>query len=129
MRIEHLGFLVEKPISMGQWWVENLGFRVVRQSGDDFFGVCFLQDASGTIIEFGKIPEQAPLNFRALLPLQVHIAIECPDTLAEAARLVNQGASLIGESPMNDLAHEKLLMRDPFGAVIQLVNRKDKLIK
>jgi len=56
------------------------------------------------------------------------------NSLALQAGAVLWGAAVLlfllwdlGESPMNDLAHEKLLLRDPFGAVIQLVNRQQKL--
>ena len=35
MKIEHIGFLVDNPISMGNWWVANLGFKILRQLGND----------------------------------------------------------------------------------------------
>jgi hypothetical protein len=127
VRIEHIGFLVERPISMAKWWVENLDFEVLRQSGDDGYGVSFLRDDNGTILEFGNVPTERPLDFHALAPLQVHIAIDCEDTVKEAERLISKGAVLLGESPLNEFKHERLLLRDPFGAVIQLVNRAQRL--
>jgi hypothetical protein len=41
--------------------------------------------------------------------------------------LVTVGAELIGESPRNAYPGEKILVRDPWGFVIQLLNRQDKL--
>ena len=127
MRIEHIGFLVERPISMAKWWVENLGFKVLRQSGDDSYGVCFLREDNGTTLELGNIPSERPLDLCALSPLQVHIAIDCEDTVNEAEKLISKGAVLLGESPLNESKHERLLLRDPCGAVIHLVNRARRL--
>lgn len=91
-------------------------------------GVSFLADSEGnTILEFGRLPEGPPLDSRSLLPLQLHIAIECEDPTVEAERLVHAGAELLGESPRNQQQGEKVLIRDPWGYTIQLVSRKNKL--
>ena len=128
MKIEHIGFLVDKPLSMADWWVSNLGFKVLRRDGTDAYGVCFLKDDGDTVLEFGSIPTEQALDFNKLEPLQVHIAIDCSDTESETRRLIANGAVLVGESPLNDFKNERILLRDPFGAVIQLVNRKGKLV-
>jgi hypothetical protein len=47
----------------------------------------------------------------------------------EAQRLVAAGAKLVGESPKNTYPEEKILVRDPWEMTIQLLNRKEKLIK
>lgn len=128
MKIEHIGICVDAPISMGKWYRDNLGFEIIRSVGDDVDGVSFLADSEGkTILEFGKLPETPPLNGRSLMPLQLHIAVECENPGAEAERLVKAGAELIGESPRNTHKGEKILIRDPWGYTIQLVNRKDDL--
>ena len=128
MRVEHIGICVSAPVSMGRWYSDNLGFSVIRCAGDDTEGVSFIRDSEGkTILELGKLAEGPPLDPRCLLPLQLHIAIDCEDPEAEAERLVSVGAELIGESPRNSYKGEKVLVRDPWGYVIQLVNRTDKL--
>ncbi len=129
MNIEHIGICVTAPISMGKWYRDNLGFRIIRSAGDDTDGVSFVIDGeSNTILELGKLPEGPPLDGRSLLPLQLHIAIECEDPTTEAERLIDVGAELVGESPRNKYKGEKILIRDPWGYTIQLVNRENKLL-
>jgi catechol 2,3-dioxygenase-like lactoylglutathione lyase family enzyme len=128
MTIEHIGICVPAPISMGEWYRDHLGFKILRSAGDDTEGVSFIIDSAGkTVLELGKLAEGPPLDPHALLPLQLHIAIECQDPNAEAQRLVSAGAELIGESPRNAYPGEKILVCDPWGFVIQLLNRQDKL--
>jgi hypothetical protein len=113
---------------MGEWYRDHLGFTIIRSAGDDMDGVSFLSESEGnTILEFGRLPEGPPLDSRSLLPLQLHIAIECEDPTVEAERLVRAGAELLGESPRNQQKGEKVLIRDPWGYAIQLVSRKNKL--
>jgi hypothetical protein len=128
LNIEHIGICVSAPISMGLWYRDNLGFKVVRSAGDDIDGVSFLVDSEGnTVLEFGRLPEGPPLDGRSLLPLQLHIAVECENPTDEAERLIKAGAEWLGESPRNTYQGERILIRDPWGYSIQLVNRKDKL--
>jgi catechol 2,3-dioxygenase-like lactoylglutathione lyase family enzyme len=128
MTIEHIGICVPAPISMGNWYRDHLGFKILHSGGDDAEGVSFIIDSAGkTVLELGKLAEGPPLDPRSLLPLQLHIAIECQDPAAEAQRLVAAGAELIGESPHNAYPGEKILVRDPWGFVIQLLNRQAKL--
>jgi catechol 2,3-dioxygenase-like lactoylglutathione lyase family enzyme len=113
---------------MGEWYRDNLGFKILRRAGDDVDGVSFVVDGEGkTVLELGKLPEGPPLDGRSLLPLQLHIAVECEDPNAEAERLISAGAELLGESPRSSYKGEKILIRDPWGYTIQLVNRKNRL--
>ena len=115
---------------MGKWYQDHLGFKIVHCAGNDVDGVSFLTDDEGkTILELGRLPEGPPLDGQSLLPLQLHIAVECEDPNTEAERLLHAGAEFLGESPRNKYKGEKLLIRDPWGFTIQLVNRKDKLIE
>ena len=126
--VEHIGICVDAPISMGNWYRDHLGFRILHSAGDDTEGVSFIVDSVGkTVLELGKLAEGPPLDPRSLSPLQLHVAIKCEDPAAEAERLVAVGAELIGESPRNAYPGEKTLVRDPWGFVIQLLNRKQKL--
>src|SRR5512138_2460935 len=128
LRIEHIGICVAAPISMGEWYRDHLGFQIVRSVGNDIDGVSFVVDDEGnTILELGRLPEGPPLEGQSLFPLQLHIAVACEDPAAEAERLCHTGAKLLGESPRNHYKGEKILIRDPWGYTIQLVNRKNKL--
>jgi glyoxylase I family protein len=128
MKLEHVGLCIEHPISIAEWWVANLGFEFIRKMGSDDDGVAFITDHQGTVIEFAKLEEVPCLDLKKLEFIQLHFAIECQNTALEAERLVKQGAELIGESPRNAYPNERLILRDPWGTCIQLVNRKDKLL-
>ena len=123
MTIEHLGLLVSNPIQMGKWYKENLGFQILREAGTDTDGVVFMEDDRGTVIEIGRLPEASPLDVKSLNPLAVHLAVQCSHPENEARRLVEAGAEMIGESPRNAYKGEKILVRDPWGLTIQVVNR------
>jgi len=130
MNIEHIGMCVEAPVSMGVWYRDNLGFAIIRSAGNDQDGVTFLADSAGsTVLELGRLPEGPPLDARGLQPLQLHIAVACENPSVEAARLVGVGAKLVGESPRNSQPGEKILVRDPWGYTIQLVNRQERLLE
>jgi catechol 2,3-dioxygenase-like lactoylglutathione lyase family enzyme len=128
MQIEHIGFLVNAPISMGKWYCEHFGFRVVRSSGDDSAGGVFLKDdASGVTVELCKVAGKAIYDYRALEPLQAHIAIDCADPHALAEKLAQAGASIIEQSPKTPGSNMVVMVRDPWGFAIQLINRVEKL--
>ena len=128
MRIEHIGLCVSNPIKMGRWYRENLGFKILRELGNDNDGAIFMQDDEGTVIEIARVPEIAPLDFKPMDPLLIHLAIECDDPAKEAKRLVEAGAEMLGESIRNDYRGEKILVRDPWGGLtIRAVNRKSRL--
>ncbi len=130
MKIEHIGLLVLKPISMGHWYRDNLGFRIIRELGADEDGVIFMEDNSGMVIEIARVRELPPLNLKAMNSLSVHLAVECANPSVEAMRLIEAGAEIIGESIRNEYPGEKVLIRDPFGGLtIQLINRKNALKK
>jgi hypothetical protein len=98
MKLEHVGLLVDHPISKTERWIENLGFRCLRKSGTDEYGVAFLCDNSGSVIGLA--------NLKELKALDLHQ----PEL-----------------SPHNDYPDENVILRDPCGACIQLLRRKDKL--
>ena len=127
MRIEHIGLLSSTPIQMGHWYKEHLGFRIIIEAGTDADGVIFMDDDSGMVIEIGHLPGISPMEFRSHHPLSIHLAIECTSPENEARRLVEAGAELVGESLRNAYKGEKILVRDPWGLTIQLINRKAKL--
>jgi glyoxylase I family protein len=127
MNIEHIGLCIEHPISVAEWWVANLGFKFIRKLGTDAGGAAFIIDQQGTVVEFAKLEEVPSLDVSRLEFIQLHFALECSDTEQEAQRLVKEGATLVGESPRNAYKNEKVIIRDPWGNCIQLINRQEKL--
>ncbi|MBN1409443.1 MAG: VOC family protein [Spirochaetales bacterium] len=128
MRIEHIGFLVSQPIAMGDWYEKHLGLKKIRSLGDNEQGVVFLRDdGTGTVLEFGRLKGRSVFNYNNMDPLLIHIAIECQDPTGLAKKLEAAGAEIIGESPMAEGANERMLVKDPWGITIQLINRVNRL--
>lgn len=128
MSIEHIGLSVPDSHAMADWYVKNLGFTELRRGGNRHDGVSFILDQSGrTILELFNLPGVPPLRPDPEHPLQLHLAIDCDDPHAKAIELVEAGAEFIGEAPRNEYQGEKYLVRDPWGTVLQVVNRKRKL--
>ncbi len=128
MKIEHIGFIVPAPVSMGEWYSKNFSLEVLRKLGDDEQGVVFLKDPeSGTVLEFAKLKEIDPLPFRNLPDLQVHLAFESDDPLETIRQLEKAGAVFIGESPKAEAENERFLLKDLWGITIQIIKRKNRL--
>jgi glyoxylase I family protein len=127
MKVEHIGLCIEHPISVAEWWVAHLGFKLIRRFGTDEDGAAFIASEDGTVIEFARLEEVPSLDPHRLEFIQLHFALECRDAMDEAQRLEKEGATLIGESPRNAYRNEKVIIRDPWGNCIQLINRQEKL--
>ena len=130
MKIEHIGFLVSEPISMGNWYKEHLGLRIIRSFGDNEQGAVFLKDdKTGTVLEFGKLGNIPMFDYNKMDPIQIHIGIECPDPMGLAKKLELVGAKIIGASPLSEAYNERILVKDPWDITLQLINRINKLEK
>jgi catechol 2,3-dioxygenase-like lactoylglutathione lyase family enzyme len=124
MKIEHIGLIVAQPMAMAAWYVEHLGLRVRLQTGDNSRGAVFLEDSSGRLfIELGANGVTPPLDFAAVPPLQVHLALKSADPEADARRLQQAGATLVEEHAHRGPGDYLLLLRDPWGVAIQLARR------
>ncbi len=126
MIIEHIGISVAAPLSMAEWYVQHLGFTIRRSRGDDRDGVAFISDPDqGVMLEIFKNPVTPPLDSSSLVPLALHIALKSPDPAADVARLERAGAKRADpNAPIPDRGDILVLMRDPWGNVIQLVKRE-----
>jgi hypothetical protein len=109
---------------MAAWYEQHLHCSIQFSSGIAGNGGCFIADSSGeTILELYKIPSVEPLATVQSTPLQVHIAFKSADPFADSIRLVDAGATFI--EGINSKSDEDVivLLRDPWGTYIQLVQR------
>ena len=127
MHIEHFALNVAEPVAMAAWFVEHLGFRVVRHV-DNTTQTHFLADESGqSVLEiYCNPPDQVP-DYARLDPLIVHIALvsENPDT--DRARLEAAGATYASEVRLPD-GSQLTMLRDPWGLALQLCKRGTPLL-
>lgn len=122
MKFEHFALNVPDCRAMARWYVEHLGFRVVRSREDAPF-THFLGDETGrVIVELYSNPKIAFPDYAAQHPLVFHIALVSADARADLARLQRAGATFFIEDPQPD-GSVLIMARDPWGVPLQLCQR------
>ncbi len=128
MKIEHLAWNVEDPISVARWYVENLGLTVKRKI-DSPPWVHFLADDSGTVmLELYGNTSVDVVGFREIEVMALHLALVSDDIEADMARLTAAGGAQDGEISTNDAGDRLGMVRDPWGFCLQLVQRTRPMI-
>jgi glyoxylase I family protein len=130
MKIEHVGFMVQDPIRVMEWYCQNLGFRVARGMQVPPF-THFLVDASGNgMLEIynntaARVPDYASMD-----PLVFHVAFEVGEESIEGLRdrLLAAGATLYSELAVTPANDRLIMLRDPWGLAIQLAKRNVPLL-
>jgi catechol 2,3-dioxygenase-like lactoylglutathione lyase family enzyme len=122
MKFEHFALNVPDARAMSRWYVEQVGFKVVRQRDDPPY-THFLADETGrVIVELYTNPKAAVPDYPAQHPLVFHFAVVTADARAECRRLEKAGARLFLEEPLPD-GSLLIMLRDPWGVALQLCQR------
>ncbi len=128
MRIEHVAFNVEDPLSMARWYVEHLGFEVRRRVMEAPWAH-FLVDSEGlTMLEIYGNPDVPLPDYRAMHPGTLHLALLSDDVQADIDRLSAAGAKLDGEVQQTPAGDTLAFLRDPWGFTLQLVKRAQSML-
>ncbi|HVM59451.1 MAG TPA: VOC family protein [Verrucomicrobiae bacterium] len=123
MKIEHVALNVADPVAMATWYEANLGMRTVRSFGPPNHAR-FMADASGqTMLEIYRNPKAPVPDYPKMDPLILHVAFAVDDVKATRARLMQAGATAVGEMTVTDSGDELAMLRDPWGLAVQLVKR------
>jgi catechol 2,3-dioxygenase-like lactoylglutathione lyase family enzyme len=122
MKFEHFALNVTEVRAMSRWYVEHLGFQVVRRRDDAPF-THFLADETGrVVVELYSNPSAAMPDYAAAHPLVFHVAVFSPAARADRQRLELAGATLFLEEVMPD-GSVLIMLRDPWGVPLQLCQR------
>ena len=122
MKFEHFALNVPDARAMSRWYVEHLGFAIVRARADAPY-THFLADESGrVIVEFYSNTAAAMPDYAAGHPLVFHIALFAPWAGAVAERLAKAGATPFSDETMPD-GSRLIFLRDPWGVPLQLCQR------
>jgi len=128
MKIEHVGLQVQDPVAAATWYVENLGFHVVRTGGAPGYAR-FLADGTGeTMLEIYCNPAVPVPDYVSMDPLIMHIAVLVEDVPAAVEKLLAAGGAPAGEIDGNDVGDEFAMVRDPWGLTFQLMKRARPLV-
>ncbi len=122
MKFEHFAINVPDAAAHAQWYVANLGFKTVRQMTVAPF-THFLADETGrVVVELYSNPKATIPDYKALHPLNFHLAVVAADARADRARLEQSGATLFLEDPQAD-GSLLIMLRDPWNVPLQLCQR------
>lgn len=122
MKLEHFALNVKEPLAMTQWYVDNLGMKILRQQ-EESPHTTFLADKSGQImIEIYNNPAAAVPEYSNQHPLIVHLAFVSDDPNEDRDRLLKAGAKEVSNDQLADGSH-LIMLRDPWGLAIQLCKR------
>jgi len=124
LTVEHVAWQANDPVAVAQWYVKNLGFRIVRRNENDPARTHFIADASGKcIVEIYNNPAAKVLDYANMHFLQLHLAFAAADPTASRDQLLKAGCTVAEDVRTTPAGDELCMMRDPFGFAIQLCKR------
>jgi len=130
MKIEHVGYMVQKPIEVAAWYCQNLGFKVARSMQTTPF-THFLVDGSGAVmVEIYNNPAASVPDYASMDPLVLHLAFNVSDETIEEVRdrLIAAGAMVYSNLAVTPAGDQLIMLRDPWGMAVQLAKRKEPMI-
>jgi glyoxylase I family protein len=123
--VEHVAWQVQNPPAVADWYVKNLGFRIVRKNENDPARTHFVADASGKcIVEIYNNSAASVLDYGNMHFLQLHLAFGVDGDVATTRdELLKAGCSVAEDVRTTPAGDTLCMMRDPFGFAIQLCKR------
>ncbi len=128
VRLEHVALNVADPAKMAQWYVDNLGMKVMRE-GPPPVNMRFIADSDGNMmLELYHNPPDAVPNYASMDPLLLHVAFMVEDVEAVRQKLIAAGATPVDEVTVTPAGDKLAMLRDPWGLAIQFVRRADPML-
>jgi len=125
MIFEHIAINVPDPVAMADWYVEHCDMRIVIQIDEPPF-TRFLADQEGkTSIEIYKNTAATIPDYSSQNHLVYHHAFAVEDLETTRERLLEAGASFVEDVKLPN-GTRLIMMKDPWGISLQLVNRPQK---
>jgi catechol 2,3-dioxygenase-like lactoylglutathione lyase family enzyme len=122
VRFEHFALNVPDARQQSRWYVDHVGFRIVRQRAEAPYTHFLADDTGRIVVELYTNPAAVIPVYSAAHPLCFHVAVVAVDAKRERARLETAGATLAFEEPQPD-GSLLIMMRDPWGVPLQLCQR------
>lgn len=129
MRIEHLAFNVKDPRAVAAWYRDHLGMTIARQLDDAAVTTFLAAETGHVLLEIYNNPADAVPNYAEMDFLLLHIAFECHDVAGESQRLIAAGATVADPLKTIPSGDRMIMLRDPWGLAIQLVQRAKPMLK
>jgi len=128
MKIEHIALNVADPVSLAQWYVDHLGFRIKRSMPHAPFAHFLADQTDAVMIELYHNPNAPVPDYTQQHPLILHLAMQTNDLETDRQRLLDAGATAVGPVDNLDDGDVLAMLRDPGGLAIQLVKRREPMV-
>lgn len=122
MKFEHFALNVPDARAHARWYVDHVGFVIVRERKETPYTHFLADDTGRVVIELYTNTTQPFLNFSGNHPLLFHFAVVAKNAIAERQRLEKAGATLLTEETLPD-GTLLVMMRDPWSVPLQLCQR------
>jgi len=123
MQVEHVAWQVPDPVATAAWYVECMGFKVVRRGKGPSLAH-FLGDSSGhVIIEVYNNSAASIPDYPSMSPLHLHLAFTVANVAETRDRLVKAGATIAEDISITHAGDEIAMLRDPWSFPVQLIKR------
>jgi glyoxylase I family protein len=128
IRLEHVALNVADPVKMAQWYVDNLGMKIMRE-GPAPINMRFLADADGNMmLELYRNPPDAVPDYASMDPLVLHVAFLVDDVEAIRSKLLAAGATPTDEITTTPAGDKLTILRDPWGLAVQFIHRANPML-
>ncbi|MSU66824.1 MAG: VOC family protein [Opitutus sp.] len=123
MTFEYFALNVADARAHGDWYVQHLGFKIVRRLDEPPFRR-FLADGTGrVVVELYTDPRAGIPDYATTHPLCFHFAVVSTDAHADCRRLEVAGATHVTPDEPQADSTRLVMMRDPWGVSLQLCQR------
>jgi len=127
VKIEHIAFNIPDPRAAADWYVANLGMRIVRAGAEPKHGR-FVADDAGVMFELYNDAAAPHTGLAGIDVAALHVALASADIEDDVARLVAAGAAQIGGINTTPAGDRLAFLRDPFGLTLQLAQRVKPIV-
>lgn len=126
MLFEHVALNVPDSRATAAWYVQHLGFTVVRAVEKAPYTRFLADDSGRTVLEVYSNPAAPYPDYKNQHWLVSHVAVVSQDVEADRARLEQAGATVATIDDLPD-GSRLIMMRDPWGVCVQLCRRTNPM--
>jgi glyoxylase I family protein len=129
IRPEHLALNVSDPVRMTQWYVDNLGMKVMRKGTPPTYTTFIADGGNHMMMELFHNAAYRMLDLPSIHHLSFHFAFTVGDVRAIRDKLIAAGAKLVEDIRVSGSGDQILMLRDPWGVPIQFIMRAEPMLK
>lgn len=123
LTVEHVAWQVQDPNAVANWYVANLGFRILRKLEASPFTHFMADAANRVVVEIYNNPAAPVPDYRAMHALHLHLAFQTDNLEGERDRLLKAGATIFEDMITTPAGDKLIMLKDPFGFSVQLCKR------